>query len=305
MDHQPPPPTPPTPSRWPGAWRLFIGLFIILIGLSFLASQLGWTWLDPNVVWKLWPLFIIVAGVSIVLRGRVSHSVLGLIIGIVTVGAVAAVMLAPSQPVSTDTEEIARLAEAESADVRFDLGAAKAEIRGGSDRLVDASLVSNAADLTSESSISGDVQTARVKMEGRGGWWFLGNENTFDARLNENLPLTIDVNSGAADMQFDFSSLQVRNLSIDTGASSLDLKLGDRLETSRVDINAGASSIDVSIPRTVGVKLRLDAGVSSTSLPDFDEKEKHIYESRNFSQFAKTIDISVSAGVSSITFTWY
>ncbi|MEW6082006.1 MAG: hypothetical protein AB1576_09585 [Bacillota bacterium] len=53
----------------------------------------------------------------------------------------------------------------------------------------------------------------------------------------------------------DLRNLQVRNLEVDSAASSVELRLGDRLDWPSVSIDAKVSSVRISLPQDSGVRV--------------------------------------------------
>jgi len=77
--------------------------------------------------------------------------------------------------------------------------------------------------------------------------------------LNTRLPKTVVWNTiaidvGTTDLTLDFTDLQVRNITIQTGVSSCNLRLDDPLRGgSRVDIHCGLAAVRIEIPRDSAV----------------------------------------------------
>ena len=93
----------------------------------------------------------------------------------------------------------------------------------------------------------------------------------------------------------------MRELKVDTGASSLDLKIGDKSSMQYITIKAGASDIDIRVPKDSGIRIRFDDGLTSKEFHDleFVHRDK-IYESRDYDSRDKKIELNISSGVSSI-----
>lgn len=313
-----PPPIPITPPPAPphrdqptqrtnfSLWRFSFGLLIILFGLSLLAQQFGWTWFLPEDVWKLWPIFIILAGLSLLTRDSVLSTVIAVILGLAIVAGSISLTAIGTFDRSTTTEPITIAAEptAAAADIRLNMGAAKITVGGGATHLVDGTFTSSLTDLDTRSTLSGTTQMVDLTMDRSQSWWWGGVKNALDLDLTKDLPLTLDVNTGATDLNLDLTDVQATDVNIDSGASSIKLTLGDRLDSSRAAINAGASSITMAIPKTVGVTLSLDAAVSRKTLPDFVKQGDSRYVSTNFAASAKKLDLRITAGASSITVDW-
>jgi hypothetical protein len=130
--------------------------------------------------------------------------------------------------------------------------------------------------------------------------------NTLDIKLNNQLPVDLNIDSGAASLNLDLRTVMVKNLTVDAGASSIDLKLGDLVDASMVVVKSGASSINVAIPKTVdGVRVKIDAGLSGKNVPSaLKDKGDGLYETDGYAEAKKKLDLSIDAGASSIDITW-
>jgi hypothetical protein len=183
-------------------------------------------------------------------------------------------------------------------------GAGKLTLAGGSDKLMDGAFESNSTDLTTTSTLDGGTQTVTLKEESFNWKSFGRHINDLDLRLNNDLPIKIIIDSGAMDMRLDLKEVTTESVEINTGASSMNLELGDKIANSAVSIDAGASSLTLNLPKTLGAKLNIDAGLSSKDLPDFNKIDDKHYESKNYSSSEKKVDIDLDMGVSSLKVEW-
>jgi hypothetical protein len=94
--------------------------------------------------------------------------------------------------------------------------------------------------------------------------------------------------------------LKVRNLDVETGASDIEVILSEELDFSKISLKSGVSSIKIVAPESLGVKLILNSGLSSKDIDDFEKVGENVYESRNFYDSSKTVEIKMDLGVSSL-----
>lgn len=309
-----PPSEPPDQWHWSrrrqgfSVWRLFIGLFIILVGLSFLAQQFGWNWLAPADVWKLWPVFIILVGLSMVFRGRVMSTVLGIILSLAVLALVGMMLFWPTRFSMNEhrngTIAAALQSGATMATVTLNLGAAKITIDGGSSQLFDGAYDTSFGPVVVDEHLDGTTQQDTLHQDRANGWWFGSHQNTVDLHFSDTAPLNLNVDTGAADLTLDASTLTLKHLTVNAGASSLNLKLGPAMDNGVVAVKAGASSIRLTAPKSVGVKLSVDSAVSGKTLPEFTNLGSGQYISANNDTVDKHVSVSIDAGASSIQFIW-
>lgn len=314
----PPTPPPTTPdkkndSRWSfSIWRLVIGLLIVLFGAQLLAQNYGWDWSINLDITRLWPIVLILIGISMITKGHVISTVVGSVLAMSVIGIAAVIVITQPNTISREsynrTIEVAKEITATSAEYTLDLGAADIEVTGGANNALSGNYESNVGELDLGSRLEGAKQKISIgtKNERRSWIWLGGFKNDLSLKLPNDLPLELDIDSGAANLNLDFSTVQTREVTIDAGASSIDLTVGDLLETQRMTISSGASSIDVAIPKTItGVRLNLDAGLSGKTLPsEFKKISDELYETVDYGTADKKLDLSIDAGASSINITW-
>ncbi len=97
--------------------------------------------------------------------------------------------------------------------------------------------------------------------------------NKANLRLNSKLLWDIELDAGAIDMNADLSQIHVNALDIDTGASSINIKLGALQKKTHVKIDSGASSVDIEIPATAYCEIDADTFISGFDAPDFTKKD--------------------------------
>jgi hypothetical protein len=149
---------------------------------------------------------------------------------------------------------------------------------------------------------SGDEEELTLDFRGRNrGWNFGHSRNRADIQLNAAPIWTIRLDIGAASGDFDLRPYKVDEVTIDAGASSMRVRLGDRAGETRVRVKTGASSTTIDVPESVGCDVRLETALSGRRLRDFDKISSNRYQTSNFDSATKKISIDVSAGVSQIT----
>ncbi len=291
--------------RGPGG--MFVGLIVIAIGVYFLGKQAGWFPEDVELNWNwIWPLFIIAFGVSLLSRRGAFGWLLTTIMTIGVLGFLAAAAFGAfgnSGPLRTDTVSITKQTGATSLALDIDTGAGKLVLKGGASQLLTGTHTHRAMKLEQTNTL--DNGTQRVSLSTDKDWGWIGrHRNDLELQLADDVPTRLTVDSGAMDMEFDLTTVNVTDIDVDTGASDLSLVLGDKAEKVTVHVGAGASSIDVSLPKTVGARLTWDAGASSKNLPDFNKVDDRTYETSNYTTASKKVDLDFDLGAASLDVTW-
>jgi hypothetical protein len=129
--------------------------------------------------------------------------------------------------------------------------------------------------------------------------------NKVEIRLSEKPAWNMIFNVGAADMNLDLTSYIVDAVSVDAGASSIKLKLGDKSPCTKVSLNAGASSIKVEVPQGTGCQIKSESFLISRNFKGFETKGDRVYQTSNFGSSSKKIFITIETAVSSIDVSRY
>jgi hypothetical protein len=128
-------------------------------------------------------------------------------------------------------------------------------------------------------------------------------KNHVEIKLNPKPSWNLNLDIGAASMEMDLSNYKIDTADFDAGASSINLKLGDKNPVSVFTFNAGASSIHLSVPKSAGCQVSSESFLISKTFDGFKKKEGekgNIYETDNFARATSKIYITVKTAVSSI-----
>lgn len=290
--------------------KAFFGLFAIMFGLAFLVNNSGLFSLNIN-LGMIWPLFIIFIGLSLFRKRDVVSTALGSTVATicVTLFFISMFSYIPVNygEVTSFPIGISKDAGVEKANIFLNAGAGEIKVYGtDTGKLVDGELITNLMTAKIDSQTKNNIQDVNIGVEGRREWFHGSNiKNEFNIGIDKDTPVTLDIKSGASDNNIDLTGVKAESVALHTGASNVNLKMGDGLDTSNVVVEAGASSISLSFPKTVGVRLFLESGMSSQELPDFISIDKNTYQSLNYESSQKKINASVKIGMASLYVNWY
>src|ERR1035438_3603803 len=105
---------------------------------------------------------------------------------------------------------------------------------------------------------------------------------------------------GAAELDLDLSNYKIDTAQIESGASSMNIKVGELNPQTIMIFNAGASSINVEVPKNSGCRISSDSFLVSKNFEGFDRSGDHNYQTSNFASAKNKIFITVKTAVSSI-----
>jgi hypothetical protein len=298
--------------------KVFWGFVLLTFGVAFLGINAGW-W-GSDVVGKLlffWPLILIFAGISLFFKdSNFLYPVM--LLAVLLAGAfiydtafsdhpyfiggiIKGVELKKESRVYTFAK--GKPQNLETAKYEISTGAVGFRIDSATEQLYKGMLTSNFAEPWVESKGDEKTITTTIKTESikKNMMWFWGEmQNNFQLSVNPNPKTEITVKSGAADLAFDLSKVRISSLSVDSGASKIVTILGEAIENNaKISFSAGASEIKVRVPKSVGVKLKMETGLTTAETPDFTKNGDYFY-SPEYDKAPKKIEILFKSGVSTI-----
>ena len=288
--------------------NLFLGILVILIGVVALLSTLGVITFHWSILWRLWPLILVIIGIGLLpLNDYLKAALLLLAIG---TGCVlyhmeskhyAEPVKCTERPVSPEQHFSEPYRELEHASLDIEAGACELELEAPCVELAKADIVSNFVNYSlrtehgeSEASL---YLTGRSHTKG-----FLGRTaNEVKFALNPQPVWDLRIDMGAAEAELDCSPYRMGNIVINGGACDIDLKLGDSGCDSRVEISTGAADIDIEVPQGVDCEIQLESALIDKDFEGFEKAEPRIWRTPDFGQGDHCITIQLSCAVSDIS----
>jgi hypothetical protein len=294
------------------------GFVLVLIGVLFILKNLDIIYFSWHSIWKLWPLVLVMIGVTIL---PVKD---GIKVALAIIVLVAAAFFIVSYPDfrynlnndmsinnsqdngSTNSQEIdQRIFEAydstiTEAKLTFDAAAGDFTINQPTEELFEFEKEGNLGRYSYSIKQLGPERDISIELE-KGHIINADLKNKVTIKLNPKPDWDIKVDVGAANIELDLATFKIRQLDIDGGASSINLRLGTLQAESKIKINSGASSITIKVPREFACEVNTSTVLSSKDLKDFNKVGNGTYVTPDFSEKTKNIVIDVEAAVSSLT----
>jgi hypothetical protein len=296
--------------------RIFWGTLFVIIGLLGILHNYFSVVISWDALWKLWPLLLVFLGISAFLKDTKSKWVvvggIGLLAGIILFSSfqkgcnsVDRIIDRHDHRDYSDISEQVLTAGMDSvfsrAKFSFEGGAGHFEFRDTTSEFVRAEIRSSITSYTLDRDDWNDVPHFRLSMDDASvSWEGTGMKNRVYIFLNPQPAWDLVIEAGAASMDFDLRPYDVRTLNLDAGAASLDVRLGGRADTCRVDVETGASSVTLRVPENVGCEVHTESALSSKSLPGFEKVASGHYRTAGFDEAPRKIFIDVESGLSTI-----
>jgi hypothetical protein len=232
---------------------------------------------------------------------------MGRVVIVLVAGAVAALFL-----VSCGTQGIGDLQResrsvdldnAQSVRAELKMGAGELNLTGGADALVEGDFAYNVADWKPEVNydVTGDAGELSVE-QGSGEDVPVGGEvrNEWDLRLNDDVPIDLNVEMGAGESDLDLDSLTLTGLDLQMGAGKTTVDLtGDYDRDLSATIEGGVGEATVRLPSAVGVKVNAEGGLGAINTQGL-QREGDAYVNDAYGDSDVTLDVDVRGGVGRI-----
>ncbi len=184
--------------------------------------------------------------------------------------------------------------------VEIEMAAGELEVSGGAAELLEAEFTYNVDELKPEVELAGSTLSVRTPDADLGPdalWDLTDYHYEWSVRLNDDVPMDMQVGVGAGTSTLHLGSLSLTRLDVGGGAGDVTVDLaGDWQNDLEATIEGGAGHRTVILPANVGVRVRVEVGVGGVDAPDFT-KDGDYYVNDAYGQSDVTLNIQVEGGV--------
>jgi hypothetical protein len=126
------------------------------------------------------------------------------------------------------------------------------------------------------------------------------SDNTWNLKVNDALPLDLEVDVGAGRGEFRFAKVNLTRLELNIGAGEVDVDLsGERAKDLEVDVHGGVGEANIRLPKNVGVVATVHGGLGSVSTHGLKEEDGQ-YVNEAYGKSPTTIHLTVNGGIGNI-----
>ena len=302
--------------------KLVPGLILVAIGAAILLANFGYLEFHWDNFERLWPIFIVIVGVNLVLSYNKTPwaSILRITVVVVGIGLLLfgnfdndyyyssnrhgntvnvskgdddnddfAVNGTFNEPY-TPAVKIARL--------NISGGAVAYHLSDTTNQLFSANTSESAGRYDFSSSMDDSVHVMDFDMNKHFRWHFGRNKNRVEFMLNPKPVWEINVNTGASGLDFDLSKFKVRELQIHGGMAGYHVKMGAPEALTNIEVNTGMSGVDIFIPQNAACSVETDSGLSGNDFDDVPKVSDDHYQTAGYDAAKTKFHIHISGGFS-------
>ncbi|MDP2872303.1 MAG: DUF5668 domain-containing protein [Bacillota bacterium] len=283
--------------------RLAAGLIILLLGVMFLLGNMGlMDWSVWGLLFRYWPVLLVLAGVSVLLGGSFRWFVALVLVLVMVAGTVGMPWLAgwTDGPLTkavftggTPPEALTALVTV----VGLDVANITTIAPGGEAYRLELSY-RNA--LQPQRTFTVDAEgTGRLTLRQQGHRpSSVGIRQSLEMGFISGIPLELSIKAGVLTANLDLSPYQLRRLDVDCGVGTFYVRLGHPEGTMVGSINSGVGTVNLAVPSGVSVRITGDFGVGVRNLSAAGLKRSGgAWQDDRYDTAESRIDLHVSGGV--------
>lgn len=287
-------------------------VILIVLGLVFLADNLNLlNWNAWEILWKLWPVWLIAVGLDIIIGRRVwwgSWVVLAVTLAIAGTslffGGWQAQATGDRLPGSAVSEP---LNGAKQAVVELRPGVGRLRVgalRGSSASLIEGTATAlNGERLVKSSTLSGDTARFTLRSEARAVIPFFngrGNQGTWELGLNGSVPVELKLSAGVGEVDVDLLGLQVTNLQMESGVGRTYVRLPATGQMT-ASVKSGIGEVRIEVPEGMAFRVEAKNGIGSVDVIGEYDRVNGAYISRGYDSAPNRVNLVVEGGIGAVS----
>ena len=129
-------------------------------------------------------------------------------------------------------------------------------------------------------------------------WW--NRPLHWQVGLTSEIPVSLELHTGANRSSIDLSALRLRRLDLHTGASETRVRLPGS-GTTEVRVEAGLASLNIEVPQGVAARIRSKMAIGSTNVDETRfPRAMDGWLSPDYDTATNRVEIDVAGGLGSI-----
>jgi len=188
----------------------------------------------------------------------------------------------------------------ENARLELKMGAGELRLEGGSPKLVDADFAYNVPTWKPYFNAHVSGFRADVRVSQNGGASFGSAENTWEMKINDNVPWDIITHLGAGEAHMELGSAMLRKIEVHMGVGELRLDLrGNPKRSYDIEIHGGVGEADITLPKSAAIFATAHGGIGDISVDGLEKHGDH-WVNKEAEKSPVTVRLDAHGGVGSI-----
>lgn len=288
---------------------LFGPIVLVGLGVLLLLSNLGIVNFNLwELIFRFWPLFLVAAGLDLLLGRRANGGALvalllivSLVIGGIWLGYVQtnAFETGIGQPVRQAVEG------AQRAEIELESSISQLQISADAltTNLVEGDITLHANE-TLDTGFEIEDGVAHYTLKSDSPSFILPSfgrreDGLWNLRLNAGIPTALAISTGVGSAELDLELLQLTDLEVSTGVGKVMLTLPTQ-GVFEATIEGGVGEIIVLVPDTLAAQITANAGIGSVNVEGDYINQNGEYTSPNFDTAENRVTLTVDGGIGSL-----
>lgn len=313
-------------------------IFLISVGIILLLNNFELIpWSIWGNIWKFWPIFLILAGVRIIIGKNVISTILISIIGILLAGVIILYSVISISSVfenwlkdtspsvhqrfdnfrnfsegntkkKTITVEKDPNLNIEKRKVNMEIGARAVEVKDTDEDYylqMEANYIGNRKAPKVEETLKDGVLILDINAKEDSWGWNIASDPYMNVYIGSpNILTSLNIVLGAGKTDIAVEDLLLSEINLETGAGTLNLDISNS-EVSKIEkftTKVGAGTMNISLPKkeNLGWKILYDIGLGEFNIDSEGYSGSGTYTSNNYSDAETQIEMSVESGVGTV-----
>jgi hypothetical protein len=275
-----------------------------------LLNNLGYlSWGVWEALAHLWPVLLIAIGLDLIIgrRSMLGSALVGLLVLIAFGIAIWWTGFWLPTGMAVTSETISQpLGAAQRGDIEIGMGAGRLHVGAlsESDNLIEGTIArSSGEQVLRDFVLSGDLATFTLRSQAA--WVFpfrerRGERVEWNLLLSRDIPLRLQIDTGAGQATLELARLQVVNLDVNTGVGQTTLTLPQQGQI-QARVNGGIGETIVIIPAGMAARIQATAGLGQVHVVGNYQRDGKVSVSPGSQSAANRVDLVVNGGIGSIT----
>ena len=200
------------------------------------------------------------------------------------------------------TSKTVPLGQQKSVDVEIKMGAGELRVANGSSDLMNADFTYNVDSWKPEVlyDAAGDQGTLTIQQPSGPHDIHGRTRYEWDIRLNNHVPMEMNVNMGAGKANLNLAGLNLSDLSLNVGAGEADIDLdGAWQHDVNATVHGGVGKVTLHLPSDVGVRATVHGGLGAIHAKGFS-KSGDSFTNSSYGKSKATVNIQVEGGLGEV-----